>query len=123
MYAWLVTPLLCLAAAAGGARDDVVRPPDALRATPHEAADRWFGPDKVQHFWASYAAVAFTFGGATAAGLDRGPALATAVAAGVIAGVAKELDDARRGWGFSVRDLAMDGLGIAAAFLLLREVR
>jgi hypothetical protein len=86
-------------------------------------ADAWFGSDKVPHFWMSYATTAFTFAAVSAAGGDVDTALLAGVGAGAAAGVGKEIHDWRRGWTFSIRDLTVDALGVAAAYFFLREVR
>jgi uncharacterized protein YfiM (DUF2279 family) len=93
--------------------------PDAAQAP----ADRWFGDDKLRHFFLSFAAANLAFGTARLAGLDRDAALPAALGTGALAGLGKEIDDARRGWHFSARDLVWDAAGLAASALLLREVR
>jgi uncharacterized protein YfiM (DUF2279 family) len=85
--------------------------------------DAWLGADKFQHFWMSYAVTAFAFGALRAAGADGETALHAALPVAAVAGVGKEVHDRRRGEIFSLRDLVADGLGIAAAYFLLREVR
>lgn len=85
--------------------------------------DAWFGSDKFQHFWMSYAVTAFAFGGLRAAGADADTALKAALPVAAAAGIGKEVHDRRRGQIFSLRDLVADGLGIAAAYFFLREVR
>jgi uncharacterized protein YfiM (DUF2279 family) len=94
--------------------------PETLRL---DAGDAWLGSDKFQHFWVSFATTAFGFGAVRTAGVDSGAALYIAVPVAVAAGVGKEIHDRRRGGIFSVRDLVADGFGIAAAWLILREVR
>jgi hypothetical protein len=86
-------------------------------------ADAWLGADKFQHFWMSYAVTAFAFGALRAAGADGETALHAALPVAAVAGIGKEVSDRRRGEIFSLRDLVADGLGIAAAYFLLREVR
>ncbi|HSJ25116.1 MAG TPA: DUF2279 domain-containing protein [Longimicrobiales bacterium] len=88
-----------------------------------QVADPWLGADKFQHFWMSYAVTAFVFAGTRMAGAETDAALHIAVPAATLVGVAKEVHDRRSGGRFSVRDLVADGLGVAAAFFLLREVR
>jgi uncharacterized protein YfiM (DUF2279 family) len=85
--------------------------------------DAWFGEDKVRHFLMSYAIVALTYGGARAVGLDREPATVGALATGAVAGVLKEVSDARRGEIFSVRDLVWDAAGLAAGLLVIQAAR
>jgi uncharacterized protein YfiM (DUF2279 family) len=87
------------------------------------AGDAWLGADKFQHFWMSFATTAYGFAAARTAGIDTGAALYIAVPVSAAAGVGKEIHDRRRGGIFSVRDLVADGLGIAAAWFILREVR
>jgi uncharacterized protein YfiM (DUF2279 family) len=104
-------------------------PPQAWRGVPRAATprplegDAWLGADKFQHFWMSFATTAYGFAAARAAGIDTGAALYIAVPVSAAAGVGKEIHDRRRGGIFSVRDLVADGLGIAAAWFILREVR
>jgi hypothetical protein len=85
--------------------------------------DAWLGADKFQHFWVSFAATAYSFGAVRAAGVEAGVALYIAVPVAAAAGFGKEVHDRRRGGFFSMRDLVADGLGIAAAWVILREVR
>lgn len=85
--------------------------------------DRWLGPDKFQHFAVSFAVTSFAFAAASAADQDTDVALTIAIPIGAAAGIGKEISDRRRGDIFSARDLVADALGIAAAWVLLREVR
>lgn len=90
----------------------------------HPRGDRWFGPDKLQHFFTSAFVQSMTYGGLRRVGAERGPALAGASAVTAIAGVGKELYDARVKGEFSVRDLAWDAAGAGSAtVLLVRTVR
>jgi uncharacterized protein YfiM (DUF2279 family) len=104
-------------------------PRQAWRGVPRAATprplegDAWLGADKFQHFWMSFATTAYGFAAARTAGIDTGAALYIAVPVSAAAGVGKEIHDRRRGGIFSVRDLVADGLGIAAAWFILREVR
>jgi hypothetical protein len=79
------------------------------------------GEDKFRHFGASYGATAMTFGAIRA--LDRDAAMPVAVSVAAALGVAKELRDLRRGRAFDFADLAANGVGIAAAYFFLRELR
>ena len=76
----------------------------------------WYlkAPDKWQHLMGSYASTkVFT------AAFDDKITAATAV---LLGGVLKELDDAlREGW--SIKDLAMDALGVGAAVLDTKSIR
>jgi uncharacterized protein YfiM (DUF2279 family) len=113
---WMIA--LALASADGGM--ETVR----THAQPSlPAADAWLGPDKAQHFWASYGVTVFAFSGASAAGVEHRAALGIAAGSALVAGIAKEAHDRHRGRGFSMRDLIADALGIGAAYFLLREVR
>jgi uncharacterized protein YfiM (DUF2279 family) len=90
---------------------------------PVQVTDAWFGNDKFRHFWMSYGATAFTFAAVRGAGVDAETALWVSLPVAAVAGIGKEVLDRRRGGIFSVRDLVADGLGLAAAYFLLREVR
>jgi uncharacterized protein YfiM (DUF2279 family) len=83
--------------------------------------DAWFAQDKVRHFFTSYAAAAFIFGAATAADLDSDTGMAVSIGTAGVLGVGKEVHDRRRGGWFSVRDLVADALGLAAAYVTLRQ--
>jgi uncharacterized protein YfiM (DUF2279 family) len=96
---------------------------DGIMQQPGPAADAWLGSDKFRHFWMSYATAAFTFAGVRAAGRDADTALWVAVPVTVAVGIGKEIHDRHSGGVFSVRDLVADGLGLGAAWFLLREVR
>lgn len=90
----------------------------------HPRGDRWFGPDKLQHFFASAFVQSMTYGGLRRAGADRGSALAGASAVTAMAGVGKELHDGRSKGQFSARDLVWDAAGAgSASVLLVRTVR
>lgn len=95
----------------------------AMTSVRRHVVDAWLGSDKFQHFGMSYAVTAFTFAALRTAGADAGPALTAALPVAAAAGVGKEVHDRRRGQIFSLRDLVADGLGIAAAYFFLREVR
>jgi uncharacterized protein YfiM (DUF2279 family) len=85
--------------------------------------DRWFGTDKLQHFALSYAITSFTFAGVQAAGAEGDARLHLAAGVALLAGLGKEVADSRRNWGFSVKDLIYDALGIAAAWVVLERAR
>jgi putative lipoprotein len=89
------------------------------RAMPH---DSWFGPDKVQHFFASAFVQSMSYGSLRAAGASHGAALAGATATTAAVGVGKEIHDLRVKGDFSVRDLAWDAAGAGAATVLLVRV-
>lgn len=86
------------------------------------ADDAWLGRDKALHFTISF--LLTTNGQYVLVNkFDAGEGAALPVSAGgaLAVGLAKEVYDARRigGSGFSVRDLAWDAAGIAAAALLV----
>jgi uncharacterized protein YfiM (DUF2279 family) len=125
--AWRGVPRGALPQAWRGIPRDAPQP--AWRGVPGDPppsplpADAWLGADKFQHFWMSFAMTAYGFAATRAAGVDTGAALYIAVPVAAAAGVGKEIHDRRRGGIFGVRDLVADGLGIAAAWFILREVR
>ncbi len=82
-------------------------------------ADRWFAPDKVQHFLSSAFVQSMSYGALRTTGLEHGAALAGASAASAVAGVGKEIRDHRSRSEFSFRDLAWDAAGAGAATVLL----
>lgn len=108
--------LLCTASTA---------PPPACFAVSarQEPRDAWIAPDKVRHGLAAYAVVAFSYGGLRALGTEDATTLLVAAGAGAAASLGKEWLDARAGGSASVRDLVWDAAGIAAALLLMREMR
>ncbi len=92
----------------------------ASQNTTPELPDRWFGSDKLKHFFLSFGTTGFARAGAETMGAgDAARWIAPAVAG--LAGIGKELSDHSRGWGFSLRDLVWDAAGVAAALLALRS--
>jgi uncharacterized protein YfiM (DUF2279 family) len=89
----------------------------------HRAADAWFGPDKLQHFFTSAFVQSMTYGSLRATGVPHGAALAGATATTAAVGVGKEVHDLRVKSEFSVRDLAWDAAGAGAATVLLVRVK
>ena len=84
---------------------------------------RWFGPDRVKHFFLSFFVQSAGFSVARAANASRGAAIVAASGLTAAAGVSKELWDRKRGTGFDRGDLVWDALGAGAATaLLLRTV-
>ena len=82
-------------------------------------ADRWFAPDKVQHFLTSAFVQSMSYGALRTSGLGHGASLAGATVASAAAGVGKEVRDQRTRGEFSFRDLAWDAAGAGAATVLL----
>jgi uncharacterized protein YfiM (DUF2279 family) len=85
--------------------------------------DRWFAADKAKHFVMAAFVESAAFSGLRLTGMHRGPALNSAI--GVAAGVSvgKEVYDHFAGGDPSVKDLAWDGAGIAAAGVLLHQTK
>ena len=83
--------------------------------------DRWFGADKVKHFFVSAFTQSVAFSGFQLAGVREDRALAAAWAVTATISVAKEVRD-RRSYGlFSYRDLCWDAAGAGVATLILRR--
>jgi len=80
---------------------------------------RWFGPDRLKHFFLSFFVQSAGYSVARAANLDRETALGAATAVTGVAAVSKEIWDRKRGTGFDRGDLVWDALGAGAASLLL----
>ncbi len=99
-------------ARSAAARTDSLRPPDD-----------WLGYDKALHFSASFL---LTLSGqyvlTDKGGLSDGAALPLSAGAALGFGLAKEVADSRRAVGphFSLRDLAVDALGVALGALVTR---
>lgn len=90
-----------------------------LSRSPDHSGDRWFGPDKLQHFFTSAFVQSAGYGLLRRAGADNGTAMAGASAVTAIAGVGKEMHDRRTRGEFSVRDLVWDAAGAGSASVLL----
>jgi putative lipoprotein len=91
---------------------------------PEQSGERWFGPDKLQHFFTSAFVQSASYGALRRAGVEQGPAIMGASLATAAVGVGKELHDRRSGRPFSVGDLAWDAAGAGSAtVLLVRTVR
>jgi len=90
-----------------------------MHSPQQHSADPWFGPDKLQHFFASAFVQSLGYGTLRAMGAKHDAALAGATAGTVVVAVGKELYD-RGGRGDpSVRDLVWDAAGAASATVLL----
>ena len=90
-----------------------------LSRTPEHSGDRWFGPDKLQHFFTSAFVQSAGFGLLRRAGAEQGTAITGASVVTAFVGVGKEVHDRRTKGEFSVRDLAWDAAGAGSASLLL----
>jgi putative lipoprotein len=86
-----------------------------------DAGSRWFGEDKVKHFFASFVVSSIAASAGRAAGLSRDESLAVGAGIGAAAGLIKEGRDARNGGMFSIGDLVWDAAGLGAAYLLLQQ--
>ena len=86
--------------------------------------DRWFGSDKLKHFFMAAFTQSVAYSALQAARVRHDQAVAGAWAVTATVSVAKEIHD-RRSYGlFSVRDLVWDAAGAGAATLLIaRSVR
>jgi putative lipoprotein len=93
------------------------------RGPSQSAADRWFGSDKVKHFFMAAFVESGSFSALRLTGMHRTPALNSAI--GVAAGVSvgKEVYDRYSGGDPSFKDLTWDGLGMAAAGVLLHQTK
>ena len=89
----------------------------------HVAADRWFGPDKAKHFFMAAFVETATFSGLRLTGMHRTPALESAIGVAAGASVGKEVYDRFSGGDPSLKDLAWDGVGMAAAGVLLHQTK
>jgi uncharacterized protein YfiM (DUF2279 family) len=87
--------------------------------SPQHASDPWFGPDKLQHFFASAFVQSIGYGTLRAVGAEHRAALAGATAGTVLVGVGKEFRDRATHGDASVRDLVWDAAGAASATALL----
>jgi uncharacterized protein YfiM (DUF2279 family) len=83
------------------------------------AGDRWFSPDKLQHFFSSAFVQSIAYGSLRGVGASHGTALAGASVTTAAVGVGKEIHDARSGGDASARDLAWDAAGAGAMTVLL----
>jgi uncharacterized protein YfiM (DUF2279 family) len=80
---------------------------------------RWFGPDRVKHFFLSFFVQSASYSITRTANVGHGPALAVASGVTAAASVSKEIWDRKRGTGFDKGDLVWDALGAGAATALL----
>jgi uncharacterized protein YfiM (DUF2279 family) len=80
---------------------------------------RWFGVDRVKHFFVSFFVQSASYTLLRTANLGDGASLAGASAVTAAAGVSKELWDRRHGGDVEVGDLVWDALGAGVASVLL----
>ena len=87
------------------------------------AADKWFGADKMKHFFMSAFIQSLTYSSVRAAGASHDGAYLSATAATVGFGVGREIYDGRVKRAFSYKDLVWDGAGLAAGMVLVNNAR
>ena len=96
-----------------------------LRLTPGSvsapAPDRWFGADKLKHFFVSAFVQSVGYAALRAADARHGDAIAGATVVTAAFALGKEIHDHRARGEFSLRDLTWDAGGAAAATVLLNH--
>jgi uncharacterized protein YfiM (DUF2279 family) len=95
--------------------------PDSTRI-PQRPADRWVGEDKLKHFAMSYVTTAFAYAGARSV-MTADASTRSAIAAGIAAGVLKEVYDHAHAKPFSARDLIWDVAGVALGYVIVKQAR
>jgi putative lipoprotein len=85
----------------------------------HPGGDRWFGPDKVKHFFVAAFVQSVSYSVVRGAGARHEASLAAATGATAAVSEGKEIVDRRAGGQVSVPDLVWDAAGAGAASLLL----
>jgi uncharacterized protein YfiM (DUF2279 family) len=83
------------------------------------ASKRWFGPDRIKHFFLSFFVQSASYSAARAVNAGHRPALVVASGVTAAAAFSKEVWDRKRGTGFDAGDLVWDALGAGAATALL----
>jgi uncharacterized protein YfiM (DUF2279 family) len=83
--------------------------------------DRWWGADKLKHFFVAAFTQTVSYSALQAANVRHGPAVAGASAITAVVSVAKEVHDRRTTGLFSVRDLVWDAAGAGAATMLVSK--
>ena len=87
---------------------------------PAVVPDKWFGIDKIKHFFISAFIESVSYSALQAAHVNRRPAMAGAIGVSAAFGVGRELHDKRTpGNHFSYRDLTWDAIGIGAGAVML----
>ncbi len=85
---------------------------------PQQPPDRFFGEDKLKHFFTSFVVTSLAASGARALGVDNDASVLIGAGTGATVGILKEVSDLRReGAQASVYDIVWDlgGVGAAAA--------
>jgi len=110
------TVMLCLCLSLGGG--------GGLGFGPKQPPDRFFGEDKLQHFFVSFLVTSLSSTGARLAGADRETSLWIGAGAGTAVGIAKELRDTRTaGETGSLLDFVWDVGGVGAATVVAAQAR
>jgi uncharacterized protein YfiM (DUF2279 family) len=89
----------------------------------NQPADGPIGADKLKHFFLSAFVQSASYSALRLSGVEHTDALWGASGVTVGVGIAKEVNDARRGGRFDVGDLAWDFAGGAAAGVVLAQSR
>lgn len=87
------------------------------------APDRWFAPDKVQHFFIGTFVQSASFGVLRAAKVDKRPAMIAASAISMAAAIGKEVRDRGGRGDVSVRDVGWTLADAAAISPILARTR
>ena len=86
--------------------------------------DRFFGEDKLKHFFTSFIVTSLSASGARAAGLDHDTSLLVGAGVGTAVGIGKELNDLRaEGETASLLDLVWDVGGVGAATIVQAQTK
>ena len=89
----------------------------------NQPADGPIGADKLKHFFLSAFVQSASYSALRLSGVEHDAALWGASGVTVGVGIAKEVNDARRGGRFDIGDLAWDFAGGAAAGVVLAQSR
>lgn len=89
--------------------------------TASDGSDRWFAMDKAKHFFMAAFVQTVSFSALRAIGVGYRPSLAGATVTAAAVGIGKELYDLKTGGDASWKDLTWDGIGIAAASVVLTQ--
>ena len=92
-------------------------------AAPAQSSERWFGGDKIKHFFMSAFTQSLVYSSLRATNAGHGSSLVGATVASASLGFAKELFDRRARREFSIRDLVWDAAGAGTATLVLSHTR
>jgi len=104
--------LICLCLSLGG------------RGGPKRPPDRFFGEDKLQHFFTSFLATSLGASGARLAGASHDSSVLIGAGTGMGVGVLKELHDARNpNETASVLDLLWDAGGVGLATAIVSQAK